>query len=323
MNRDCPGNPRAVLFIPTMKDFRNEVLFLCDLCDLNGRKSKMPIVDKRDRNSWYNSIPTAEDPSKKWEHFSADKLQGNEIRCGSEILAKIPEMTGLISYKNRENQYGGVTRYVELITERRYDPEKKQCRNKRVCIGIDISHIYRGMMVINDKYHQYFNKNGELIFTPRIEEKKVSKPPLGIIHAVDSGTNKQAEEQKKEEEQMDENDRKIQEELKAEKEQEEHIKDRFEFLSRLLEKYKFVVDEQLNKKQDRMMSRYQIRRINELLEDIREFMQVFEYGEYLQIAEEPTEDGESGMTYSDMAILLKGYECVMDGYRFGRLWYKG
>ena len=135
----------------------------------------MPIVDKRDRNNWYNCIPIKRDPAERWKRFSADQLKGNEVECGCGTLAKIPQIKGLISFKNRENEFGRVTRYVELITERRYDKEKKQSRNKRVCIGIDISHIYPGMMIINEKYHNYFNKNGDLIFSPRIEVREEKK----------------------------------------------------------------------------------------------------------------------------------------------------
>ncbi len=297
----------------------------------------MPIVDKRDRNNWYNCIPIKRDPAERWKRFSADQLKGNEVECGCGTLAKIPQIKGLISFKNRENEFGRVTRYVELITERRYDKEKKQSRNKRVCIGIDISHIYPGMMIINEKYHNYFNKNGDLIFSPRIEvreEKKKTKEKKeqNQDQSQDAGLATQApeappapaesetiREEAKEEEQMDGKDQEIQEEL----DRQEHLRHRFGFLDRMLRQYKLLVDEQLSKKQDRKMSRYQIRRINELLQDIRAFLQAFEYTEYLQLAEEAEEESGDRMSYSDMAILLSGYMCVMDSYRYGEIWYKG
>lgn len=291
----------------------------------------MPIIDKRDRSNWHNCIPTEQDPAARWVHFSADQLKGNEIQCGCETLAKIPRMKGLISYKNKETGDGKVTRYVELITERRYDPEKKQSRNKRVSIGIDISHIYPGMMIINENYHKYFSKSGELLITPIIEErkkkevkdKKDQEPGPGTETAPHPPESPQEEketkqEEAKEEESMDGRDQEIQDRLNRE----QHMRDRFGFLDRMLNGYKYLVDEQLDRKQDRKMSRYQIRRINELLEEIRDFFQEFEYTEYLQTAEEPEgEDGER-MSYSDMAVLLRGYVCVMDSYRLGKLWYK-
>ena len=111
-------------------------------------------------------------------------------------------------------------------------------------------------------------------------------------------------------------------EIQDELDRQEHIKHRFEFLNRMLYQYKYLVDEQLGRKQDGKMSRYQIRRINELLKDIQVFLQAFEYTEYLQLAEEPDEESGERMSYSDMAVLLSGYMCVMDSYRFGEIWYK-
>ena len=39
--------------------------------------------------------------------------------------------------------------------------------------------------------------------------------------------------------------------------------------------------------------------------------------------EEAEEESGDRMSYSDMAILLSGYMCVMDSYRYGEIWYKG
>ena len=94
---------------------------------------------------------------------------------------------------------------------------------------------------------------------------------------------------------MQDNDREIQAEL----DRQAHARDRFDFLDRMLNGYKYLVEEQVSRKQNSQMSRYQIRRINELLGDIRHFLREFEYTEYLQPAEEPEgEDGE-GMSYSE------------------------
>ena len=298
----------------------------------------MPIIDKRDRSNWYNSIPIQENPGDRFEGLCADRLKGNEIRCGCVTLAKIPKQKGLISYKTRTNEYGGATRYVELITERRYDRVKKQSRNRRVCIGIDVSHIHPGMMIINEKYHDYFSKDGEMLFTQKNEKEEKKGAAERTKQEVERETEQSSqttgipdraaeqdhnpEETKaaeaKEEEPMQDNDREIQAEL----DRQAHARDRFDFLDRMLNGYKYLVEEQVSRKQDRKMSRYQIRRINELLGDIRHFLREFEYTEYLQPAEEPEgEDGE-GMSYSDMAVLLRGYTCVMDSYRFGRIWYR-
>ena len=130
-------------------------------------------------------------------------------------------------FKNRENEFGRVTRYVELITERRYDKEKKQSRNKRVCIGIDISHIYPGMMIINEKYHDYFNKNGDLIFSPRIEvreEKKKTKEKKE--QNQDQSQDRQNSDKSKSQEEQEKAERARQEKLKEDLEQQkEDLKD--------------------------------------------------------------------------------------------------
>ena len=125
----------------------------------------MPI----NRHTWFDSIPRSDAKTRFWEHFNADKLKGNEIECGDAILAKIPQIEGLISRRKKRNG-NIVTTYVELILSRTYDKDKKQSRNKRVIIGIDVSHIYRGMMVINDKYHDYFDKQGNLTWHPEKPE---------------------------------------------------------------------------------------------------------------------------------------------------------
>ena len=308
----------------------------------------MPIIDKKDRNNWYNCIPEQADPVKRWEGFSADKLKGNEIRCGEMILAKIPQVPGLISRKTRRNEYGSSTTYIELITERRYDREKHQTRNRRVCIGTDISHIYRGMMIINEKYHEYFNSKGQLVFTPLIEKREKSaetekktdngkktdpKKQTGIKEeaammqeqeglTIETSGSDGPEETEAGERKIgtgvEENDREIQEEM----DRKEHMKDRVEFLYNLLMKYDCLVEEQMGKRPDLAMSRNQIRRINELLQDIRQIMQPFEFSEYLQPAEEENEESGNQMTYADMAVLLKNYICVMNSYKFGRLWYR-
>ena len=301
--------------------------------------------------NWYDSIPVAEDPVKKWANFDASKLKGNEIQCSAGTMAKIPQLQGFISRKKRTDEYGNVTTYIELITERWYDKEKRQTRNKRVCIGIDVSMFYGGMMLINDKYHDYFDKDGNLLITIRDEGKKkdaadkktaekdkgeekkdagdcLERQQAGTeaeenpVYAEDSAEKRQEvkqdmEAEEKKQEATEENDSEIQEEINRK----DHMKDRFEFLDRLLLKYRSIIEEQVTKRPDMRMSRYQIIRINQLLKEIREFLQIFEYGEYMPLAEEPEEEGET-MTYADMALLLLNYDCVMNSYRIGRIWYK-
>lgn len=129
----------------------------------------MPI----NKQSWHDGIPRSDERIRFWENFSADKLKANEIECGDAVLAKIPKIDGMIS--RRKKQSGNmVTTYIELILSRTYDKDKKQSRNKRVIIGTDISHIYPGMMMINDKYHDYFDRDGNLIHNPEQPESETN-----------------------------------------------------------------------------------------------------------------------------------------------------
>ncbi len=254
------------------------------------------------RERWYGCIPTQAD-RERWGGFTSEDLSGNELRCGGKIMAKIPKLPGLISRKKRKDEYGHETKYIELTTERWYDRDKQQMRNKRVCIGIDVSHIYDGMMIINDKYREYFNKKGELVKT--IHNSKF------IIH---NDNLKETEETKMEDEMKDP-------EIQAELDRQQHEKDRMDFLNDLLMKYDVLVELHAEKRPDMQMSQNQIRRINGLLKEIREYLTLFEYGEYMEMVEEGDEDGK-GMTYADMEVLLKNYRCVVDAYKYGRIWYK-
>jgi len=148
----------------------------------------MAIIDKRDRNNWYSSIRIEnERPKNKYaqyldhpETFDVNKLDVNEFATGSgQILAKIPKIPGRITRfrKNRNSsEY-----YIQLIIGTAYDREKKQGRNVKVTIGCDVSWHLPGMMMINDKYHEYFDHDGRLINDPmaRIEKKPKRKTKGG------------------------------------------------------------------------------------------------------------------------------------------------
>ena len=106
------------------------------------------------------------------EKFDPDKLTVNEIDQGNGVIfAKIPNISGRISRRKKKD--GNC--YIELIIEKHYDPKTQQNRNKKVIIGEDISYYLRGMMIINDNYHEYFNIKGEVmphILQAWVEEEK-------------------------------------------------------------------------------------------------------------------------------------------------------
>ena len=107
------------------------------------------------------------------ESFDPDKLTVNEIeQPNGMIIVKIPQIPNRITRRKKANsdEY-----YIELILSSHYDAETRQNRNKKVIIGEDISYFLKGMMVANDNYHEYFNKNGNLlphIKTMILEEEK-------------------------------------------------------------------------------------------------------------------------------------------------------
>ena len=92
------------------------------------------------------------------EKFDPDKLTVNELQQpDGTTFAKIPKFPGRITRRKKANsdEY-----YIELILSHRYDPETRQNRNKKVIIGEDISYFLKGMMVINDNYHEYITPSG-------------------------------------------------------------------------------------------------------------------------------------------------------------------
>lgn len=130
------------------------------------------IINKQDEPAWYRSI--REEKPRQMSDYYAENIKTNEVRCGDATLAKIPDIKGFISRKHIEGKYGTTT-YIELITERTYDPEKHQTRNKRVTIGQDVDHLFHGMMIINDNYHNYFDRDGNLLISLPTEPGKPAK----------------------------------------------------------------------------------------------------------------------------------------------------
>lgn len=335
------------------------------------------------RQTWYDGIPRSENP---WDHFSADRLEANEIRNGDQILAKIPKIPGMISRRTKKDgDY--ITTYIELILSHTYDKDKKQSRNRRVIIGTDISHIFPGMMVINSKYHDYFDTKGNLLAKSREDNLKDKDPqnknqedntpqditskdnnPKGERQAEKAEPAEQPKERPEEQTQQqlqtnqqspiqpnrqtepqeeeneddwdeDEEDSEEDKELARMLQESQRKRDRVEHLNSLLIEYKTTIDEQAKRRPDKPLTLYQIRRINELLAEVKDLLSEYDTGAFLQLAEEPVEDNTNStnkkdntnktnntntqpITYADMAILLSNYYCTMFSYRTHRLWLK-
>lgn len=308
------------------------------------------------RQTWYDGIPQSRN---KWEHFSADKLEGNEIQNGDQTLAKIPKIPGMISRRTKKDG-NFVTTYIELILSHTYDKDKKQSRNRRVIIGTDISHIFPGMMVINDKYHDYFDTKGNLIAKTREDNPKDKNPkdndPKGerqtekaepmeqpneqpedqpqpqTQQQPQSQPNPQTEPREEDEDDWDEDDEDPEEddEIRQMLQKSQYRRDRTEYLNSLLIEYKTTIDEQAKRRPDKPLTLYQIRRINELLAEVMDILSDYDTGTFLRLAEEPTEDNtdtknntnKQPITYADMAILLSAFYCTMFSYRTHQLWRK-
>ena len=106
------------------------------------------------------------------KNFRGDMINKNEVVAfdGKTTFARIPKLKGRISRKKK-----GDAEYIVLLVDREYIPEKKQTRNKKVIIGSDMSFRYPGFMLINEKYHDYFDKEGNLYNDPLAERIKAEK----------------------------------------------------------------------------------------------------------------------------------------------------
>ena len=291
------------------------------------------------------------------DNMNPEAVPGNEFDIGNNIIAvRIPNLPGRISRKRRKDEFGHETVYIELIVDRFYDPEKRQCRNKRISIGIDISHIHDGLMLPGKKYYQYFDHDGRPLYGPKFPENMQSRKETDEQNDTDAEgeteedqeapeeaaaepaeepktgpearTDPATEEEKK---QRAEDDRKEQEAWKKAEEglnelKRQRMEDRIDFLKSILRLYNDYVSTVAEKKPFLRMTAYQVKRINELLRDLRRLFRGLEHYEYLELADEPWEGTENGdeeeehrISYGDMAVLLAPYEQFFTDYLFGRL----
>lgn len=92
-------------------------------------------------------------------------------------------------------------------------------------------------------------------------------------------------------------------------------RDHIKLLSYMLDSYIDTVDHQARRKPDMPMSKKQIRTINELLSELRDFFANSETESYLHLAEEPDEASDTpGTTNGEMALLLTAYRYTTTAY---------
>ena len=323
------------------------------------------------------------------ETFDPDKLIANELDQGNGIIiAKIPKIPGRISRRKKgdSNEY-----FIEFITERHYDKESQQTRNAKTIIGTDVSGFLRGMMIINDHYHKYFDRAGNLIHDPmkgqeepEEEETREEAPvPAGepipqdpderergteAMKANDNEpvTDPKAEPETKTDEpnqlpvitdadllQREEAVREREEQaLRKEEELNEAVQklnelrrivedqrmqniaremqietDHIRLLAQILDNHCDTIREQAKRRPNVPMTVGQVRIINELLSEIREYLAGCETEKYLKLAEEPAEEKEGengedhpGTTYCEMDLILDAYYYTLAASRSGSLW---
>ena len=351
----------------------------------------MPIIDKRDRNNWYNSI-RVEGKSKQYNpfsdpHFDADKLKENEIiQPNGVVLAKIPKIENRIYRRSPSDRS---ETYIELLTDYEKDPETGKTVAKKTIIGTDLAGLLDGMMLINERYHEYFDRKGNLIKDPLRERREreakekaeadiqtteQTQPPKTNTQAANDTTNQTATNikntsnhttpttlQTPEERTVDEIKAALLEKeklldqqreafrlkqaeaerlLQKVREQQEELETLIEerkyetqekeaahlsLLDNILESYRDTVREQAKRKPDTLMRLTQIRTINEILQELRNWFAGTEAEDYLHLAEEPIEDDlkhHPGTTYGEMAIILSAYAHTITACRCGRLYWK-
>lgn len=358
----------------------------------------MPIIDKRDRNNWYNSI-RVEGKSKRYNpfsdpHFDVDKLKENEIiQPNGAVLAKIPKIENRIYRRSPSDRS---ETYIELLIDYEKDPETGKSVAKKTIIGTDLAGLLDGMMLVNERYHEYFDRKGNLIKDPLRERRereakekaeaaeadiqttKQTQTPKTYTQTANGTTNQTATNintnttdissqttptipQNPEERTVDEIKASLLEKeklldrqreafrlkqqeaerlLQKVREQQEELETLIEerkyetrekeaahlsLLDNILESYRDTVREQAKRKPDTLMRLTQIRTINEILQELRNWFAGTEAEDYLHLAEEPIEDDlkhHPGTTYGEMAILLSAYAHTITACRCGRLYWK-
>lgn len=335
----------------------------------------MPIIDKRDRNNWYNSIPIS-NQREAYNPFldpnvDVDTLEINEVRQSYDTkIAKIPKIKHRI-FRRTE----GSSTHVIFLVDEWYDQEKGQMRNKKVDIGTDLGGFLPGRMIVNkDNYYRYFNVHGQLINDPlqkrrdqkakeeadkeeagaaaRREAETVERAAFVQKETIEeTGTETILPEQEEErsvdeikaaliekEKLLDEKLKKAEEGLKELEENknvleelqevriltlQEKEKAHIELLNDFLENYIDSVREQAKRRPDGLMRLTQIRAINEILDELRNYFAGSESERYLHLAEEPREDDlehHPGTTYGEMDILLTAYRWTVHAFRYKSLY---
>ena len=291
-------------------------------------------------------------PEKPDWPFDAKRLKNNEHAFdGNHQMVKIPAIPGRIT---RRNYPEGNTTAVELILERKYNPETRQTRKKRVSIGTDAAPAFPGMMYANENYYKYFDPQGNWIFPEsetdpeltnalkkwndaREEQRKAEEAAErngGQKMKVSAQENKSMDETTKEKSETAEQESETPErtsEKEVEKRPEKQPRDmrsivlkhiespqQFDYLRMVFLDYNAAVTQQVKKRPYVPMTLYQVLRINQILSELQVIFAGTSMSPYLQLAVVPENADEKyiPLTYGDMDMIMKPYYRAINAFLY-------
>ncbi len=202
---------------------------------------------------------------------------------------------------------------VEYQIERVYSPESKDTRVKRCVIG-KIDPANRSRMYPNENYFRLFPENNvpeqvrdaflrKCEFTR--EKERIKKDPDEMARMVAEGMKMLLKENRK-------NGGNGEGIIGAEK----NLTD-FMIVREMFDKLYYYMDMLAERTPNDIVNLFKVRKINEVLEEFRAYIQDSEMKKYLQLMDEPVEETDekgnktlTGMTYSDAMVVMKWYKSM-------------
>ena len=202
---------------------------------------------------------------------------------------------------------------VEYETERVYSPETKSTKVKRCVIG-KLDPANRSRMYPNENYFRMFPVNNvpeqirdsflrKCEFTR--EKEKIRKDPDEMARMVAEGMKMLLKENRK-------NGGNGEGIIGAEK----NLTD-FMIVREMFDKLYYYMDMLAERTPNDIVNLFKVKKINEVLEEFRAYVQDGEMKKYLQLLDEPMEETDekgnkrlTGMTYSDAMVVMKWYKSM-------------
>lgn len=137
-----------------------------DMPDPSGQPTDARSDDVPEDSRQSSDTPTYDAESALRKRVEEELKQKNSIQLGDTTLVRYPDTAGTRVLK--ANKHG--VRHVQYVYEQWYDPEKRQCRNRKTVIG-QMSDEFPGAMIPNDRYRRYFDPETGL---PRRQDEENS-----------------------------------------------------------------------------------------------------------------------------------------------------